>query len=197
MELIPAASRDSAHKLLEWVHENKTLLVLLLIGGIGFFGLLAGIHLWKNSRDEKNVTELLAMAESARKDFDSGAWESCLARYDALYQKSGKPFFKVLALHGKGSCLIGKKEYRAAAEVFERAAKEPGHVDPLYSRLEAARSYRLAEDPGALEKLEALAKEEKISARIKKEVEEEIAWFRSGKKDNGQRTTDKGQKAGE
>lgn len=204
MEIPGMPKKDLAHRLLDWVQENKNLLILMLLGGIGFFGILAGIAAWRQSQEEKALTlfyaaqkgeetekieavikkypktpsGILALANLASKDFENQNWDSCIARYEDLYKKASQPFFRVLALHGKGACLEGKKEYSQAAEIFERAAKEPGHVDSLLSRFEAARSYSLAKDPSAAEKLEGLLKEEKLSPQLKEAIQTELLWIR-------------------
>lgn len=171
-----------AHRLDRWVHENKTFLLFLLLGGVCFFGLLGGITLWKQGRESNAKVELLELAGRAAEALKGQQWETCISRYESLYKKADHPFFRVLALHGKGSCLRGKKDYKEAVEVFERAAKEPGHIDPLVSLFEMARTYQLEGRPEALEKFQGLLKKEKLSSSLKTEIEKQIEWIQSQKK---------------
>lgn len=172
-----------SQRLQNWVEENKTLLVWLLVGGVGFFGLLAGITMWRGTREKEALSLLLTLVDDAKKAFEDQKWDECILKYETLYKEAPHyPFFRVLALHGKGTCLRGKKEFLESAKVFERASLEPGHVDPLASRFEAIRSYQLGGDPKAEELYQALLKEERLSNDLKAKVEEELSWYKSQKK---------------
>lgn len=178
--MIPVTQqKDLAHRLQEWVMENRTFLILILIGGIGFFGLLAGIHFWHQKQSQGTRAGLFAMIDSAHQAREQKDWAGCVSEFEKIYQQSNRqPFFRALALHGQGSCLQGSGEFLQAAQRFERAAKEPGHVEPLASLFEAARCYQMTGQPQGEERLEALLKEEKLSPELKEKILEELLWYR-------------------
>ena len=183
MELQDLQHKDFSQRLQEWVYANKKFLVLLLVGGVVFFGLLAAITVWRTSNTNKVGSELLSMVDLAKESQNKEKWDDCIAQYEAVYQKrSAALFFRVLALHGKATCLRGKGDFTEAAQTFERAALEPGHVDSLSSRFEAARSYGLAGDPKAEELYQALLKEKNLSPDLKDKVEEQLLWIKLRKK---------------
>lgn len=207
MELTTPSQKDLAHRIQEWVMANRTFLLLVLAGGIGFFGLLAGVNAWRHSKETKALEAyylaeqdparlkelvetysgtapgLLAIVDLAYQEGEQKNWENCIGTFENLYtQAKRQPFFRVLALHGKGSCLRGKGELLQSAQLFERAAKEPGHADPFVSLYEAARSYQMAGEAQGVERLEALLKEEKISPELREKVLEDLLWLRLQKK---------------
>lgn len=189
-------------KILKWVQENTTFLVLFLVAGVAFFGFLGGVNYWRNAKEskaleayaqaqndktklEKVIQEyegsnvvLLALADLSGKAIQDKDWDRCIAYNEFLYTQARQPFFRVLALHGQGTCLRGKGLFLEAAKIFERASKEPGHVDPLVSRFESARSYQMAKDPKAEEYFQNLLKGKDLSPFLKDKVEEELSWHR-------------------
>lgn len=138
---------DLAHRLSAWVAQNKVFLILVLAGGLGFFALLAGVSVWQGGREEKAAAERFALIEKARTAAEAGDWKACIQHYESLYTLSKRTaFFRVLALHGIGACQRSSGDIQAAARTFERAASEPGHVDPDFSREEAKRTRREPEE---------------------------------------------------
>lgn len=199
--------KDLAHRLQGWVAENRTLLIFLLIGGVGFFSLLAGINAWRQAQETKALelyylakedptslkalvqdypttpSGLLALIDLAYQAVEQKNWVDCRRAFETLYnQATRQPFFRLLALHGQGSCLRGQGEFLPAAQLFERAAKEPGHVEPLASLFEAARCYQMAGDQAqAEERWQALLKEENLSPELKEKILEELLWVQQQK----------------
>lgn len=138
---------DLAHRLQGWVAENKFFLILVLAGGIGFFGLLAGLTVWHHQSQEKAAVvrfDLIEQAQAARSAKD---WPGCVGYYEELYrQAKHDPFYRVLALHGIGTCQREGGDLEASALAFERAAKEPGHVGPSVSDEEAKKSREMKDE---------------------------------------------------
>lgn len=199
---INVPQKDFAHRVQEWVQENKTFLVLILIAGVGFFGILIGTSSWFESKDtrghealyeakeekeslqkvasdfpksEAALWSLVKLAKMAQKEKDS---DTCIRNFEEAYTRSRQSFFRVLALHGKAICLRDQGQFKEAASVFERASKEPGHVDPLVSLFEEARSYHLGGDSLAMEKYETLLRKEGLSKELKDKIEEQLLWLR-------------------
>ena len=141
MQLEIGQKQDLAHRVQAWVQENKLLLVLVLVGGIGLFGILAGLTVWRQKGEEEAAAARFGLIEQARAAGEAKDWAACTQHYQALYQQSKhSPFYRVFALHGIGTCQREAGDFEGAAATFERAAKEPGHVDPKVSEAEAKKS---------------------------------------------------------
>lgn len=144
MQLEIGPKQDLAHRLQAWVQENRLFLVLVLVGGMGFFGLLAGLKVWQEKGEEKAAAQRFELITKAKAAEAAKDWLACRQHYEALYLQSKRsPFFRVLALHGIGTCQREAGEFEASAKTFERAAKEPGHVDPSVSQEEAKKSLEM------------------------------------------------------
>lgn len=198
----PTGEKDFAHRVLDWVSQNQKTLLLILVGGVLFFGTLAVTHFRKSSNEQKAQTDLYlagtdtkAIAEISKEFPESSAnkfalirqgiqkekegnLESCLQVYTSLYNQSKKDaFFRVFALHGTARCYMARKDYQGAALAYERAALEPGHVRPDISRYEAARCYTWAGDPKAEEIYRALSTSQNLPEKLKERVEEQLIWY--------------------
>lgn len=153
MQLETGSKQDLAHRLHAWALANKLFLILVLIGGIGFFGMLAGLTLWYQTKEEKGGVERFGLIEEARQAFQAQNWEACIQHYQGLYlQAKDSSFYRVLALHGIGTCQRGAGDFKASAQTFERAALEPGHADPSASRQEATRSLEMVSQTNEIKK---------------------------------------------
>lgn len=190
-----------------FIHENKQKFLFVLVGGIAFFGLLAGWQAWSTFQENKAVASyvgaegnsskleavihdfggskvaLLAQVDLAILAQEEKNWSLCQERFERLYNAAKrKIFFRVFALHGIGYCQREEGKFAEAALTFERAAKEPGHVNPAVSRLEAARSLDLGKDPKAEEAYTKLLEEKELSPELKAQIEEKLKWLREQKK---------------
>lgn len=179
-----------------WALSHLSFLILATIVVLGMSALLLGFHFWSNSSESKaqkllyelsktdgELTEvmrkfpksnaaLLAAVQDAVGELKTKNYDACVTNYETAYERARRePFFRVLALHGVGTCLRFKGDFKKSAETFERAAKEPGHVDPSLSRFESIVSLELDGDPTAKEKYQELLRSS-MNPQLKQKVEE-------------------------
>ena len=193
---------DLSHRLIHWVAQNQKRIIFVLCAGIAFFGLLAAVTLWQQKRESKaqgalflagqekqkleqmaqdfprSRAALIAMADLAAASLGAKDFEACFKGYEQLYEKSGRrAYFRILALHGMGTCLRGKGDYKTAATYFERASKDPENAGPLYSQFEAVKTLAMAKDPAAKAGFEALLKSKDLPPDLKEKIEEQLSWL--------------------
>ena len=148
MQMEIGQKQDFPRRLYAWALENKVFLILVLIGGIGFFGILGGVTLWHQAGEEKAAVARFDLIEKALAAKKAKDWAACSRHYEELYTLSKRsPFYRVFALHGIGTCQREAGEFETSAQTFERAAKEPGHADPSVSQAEAKKSLEMAAQP--------------------------------------------------
>lgn len=161
----------------------KKRLIIIFSGGIAFFGLLAALTVWQQKREARLRQELITQTDLAATALNEKNFEAAFKGYEALYEKAGSNnFFRILALHGMGSSLRGKGDYKTAITYFDRAAKEPENPAALYSRFEAARTLSLAQDPEAKKAFENLLQAKDLPADLKQKIEEQLSWLSTQKK---------------
>ena len=73
-------------------------------------------------------------------------YEEASGAYETLYKKAGEPLLRVVALYGLAGVHQEKKEFSQAAEIYSRAALEPGNLAAPYSDYLSARFWELAGD---------------------------------------------------
>ena len=203
MELDLLHKPDFSHRVLNWVDLHRNHLVMTLVGAILFFGLLAAVTSWVSVREGKaqvayfetkgnkagleNVianfpkshAATLALIDLASGDLNDKNFDSCIARYGQVYDKASRQiYFRVLALHGIGTCQRAKGDLQTAAQTFERAAKEPGNLVPFVSRFEEARCLEALKDPKAGELYNEVLTNKDLPPEFKEEVEEQLIWLR-------------------
>lgn len=169
---------DFLHRAYHWAEANKGLILMTFAGGVAFFGILAGTLAWKNHRENKAQEALYAAGDDAArlelflKEYGSthpalwgylklaqirreaGEVGPCKVLMERMYEAAKKEtLFRVTALHGMAHCHLANKEYAEAVPFFERAAKEPGHIAPALSEIEALRARELAGEEGVAKEL--------------------------------------------
>lgn len=189
-------------KVLRWVDANKNFLFLSFAAGILFFGALAGLTAWRKNQEEKaqealykakgekgallQITKdfpkskaaLLSFLVLAVQEFEAKNTAGCVENYKKLYESSQQLFlFRVSSLHGMAACYEAKENFKEACPLYKRAAKEPGHVSPWFSRLEEARCLARGMDPLAKVEYAALLQEKGIPADWKEKIEGEGLWL--------------------
>lgn len=181
---------------------NKNILIATLAGGIVFFGALALITAWHRGKEAKaqiefykagadlnGLTQLLQHYPQSRatafarmalgeKEAQGKNFDACVKEYEKLYENGGRVvLFRVLALHKMAACQEGKGNLREACALYARAAKEPGHLTPWFSRYEETRCFAAAKDPSAKEHFLSLLQEKNLPPDLREQVEEQYLWF--------------------
>lgn len=157
---------------------NKNILIALLAGGVVFFTASALITLWYQGKEAKKQAAAFALMDLAEKEVRSKNFDGCLEQYEKLYESGGrKVLLRVLALHKMAACQEGKGNFKEACALYERAAKEPGHLAPWFSRYEEARCLAAAAELSAKEHFSGLLNEKNLPPDLREQVEEELLWF--------------------
>lgn len=203
MQWNPSQNMNLGNRLLHWVAGNQKQIFFTLCGGILFFALLGLVTYWQNKKETDALTSLylakqdpaalqkvaqeypkqkaaaIALADIGSTQLAEKNFDACIATYEKLYEKVHYPYWRVLALHGVGTCWRGKKDYKKAAEFFDRAAKEPGNEAKVLSRFEALVSLQKAGDPLAKAGFQELLNAKDLPNDLRDKIKEKILWLES------------------
>lgn len=157
---------------------NKNILIALLAGGVVFFTSLVLITLWYQGKESKKQAAAFELMDLAEKEVQAKNFDGCIQQYEKLYGSSGRTvLFRVAALHKMAACQAGKGNHKEACALYGRAAKEPGHLAPWFSRYEEGRCLAAAGDLSAKERFSNLLQEKNLPPDLRDEVEEQLLWF--------------------
>ncbi len=187
--------------LLNWVARSQKQILFVLCGGIALFVFLAMATYWQNKKETDALTALyqgkkdpallqkvvqdyprqkaaaMALADIGSQQLADKNFDACAATYEKLVETIHHPYWRVLALHGAGTCWRGKKDYKKSAAFFDRAAKEPGNEAKGLSRFETLVSLQKAGDPSVQKGLEELLNAKDLPHDLREKIEEEILWL--------------------